>query len=302
MTTDAEPAKGHSGAGQSLFAGLGTGDLDDRLDLRLVLQIFWRTVPLLSSMKRHLFAYVGVIVLLFGLAVLAILIGMDSFWNGVLAGNAISPTTASFLRMDAAQAVGVDVMAADTRTQLRDHAVIAAIFATLLIFPLGAGLFLYQIWILQRINQILRIRLFERFHALSLRFHADSRVGDSIYRLYQDSAMVTNVIESLFLQPLMFALRFLLGIGIVFLFDPILALVLLVAWPPALMLGAWFSGRMRVRFRTAREANSSVTSRIQETVSGIRVIKALGAERIEQARFERDSNYAFAPALDARTG
>src|SRR4030095_2587549 len=36
----------------------------------------------------------------------------------------------------------------------------------------------YGIWILQRVNQLLRLAFFERAQALSLRFHADARVGD----------------------------------------------------------------------------------------------------------------------------
>ena len=86
-----------------------------------------------------------------------------------------------------------------------------------------------------------------------------------------------------------------------FLFDPYLALVLLLGWPPAIAFGNWFSSRMRVLFRRAREANSDVTSRIQETVAGIRVIKAFGAEQIEQDRFEKDSRFAFARAFEARS-
>ena len=63
-------------------------------------------------------------------------------------------------------------------------------------FFCGFSLWYYQVWILQRINQTLRLALFDRLQALSLRFHAESRIGDAIYRLYQDSAMVTRLIVS----------------------------------------------------------------------------------------------------------
>jgi len=51
-------------------------------------------------------------------------------------------------------------------------------------------------WILQRVNQHLRIAMMENAVHLSLRFHDDSQVGDAIYRVYQDSAMVTNVVQN----------------------------------------------------------------------------------------------------------
>ena len=80
-----------------------------------------------------------------------------------------------------------------------------------------------------------------------------------------------------------------------------LALWLVLVWPPALLVGAWFSRRLRVGFRIARETNSDLTSRIQETLVGIRVIKAYAAEKAEQARFEAKSRRAFDAALAARS-
>ena len=118
------------------------------------------------------------------------------------------------------------------------------------------ALYYYQVWILQRVNQHLRLALLDRLQSLSLRFHADSKVGDAIYRMYQDSAMVTQLIEVLFLAPLYGFARFVFGVGTMALFDPFLALLLVLLWPPLLALGLWFSRRLRVRFRAPREATS----------------------------------------------
>jgi ABC-type multidrug transport system fused ATPase/permease subunit len=167
--------------------------------------------------------------------------------------------------------------------------------------PLFLGLWYYQVWILQRINQILRLDLVDRLQSLSLRFHADSKVGDAIYRLYQDSAMVTQLIDVLVLTPLGAAARYLFSLALVFCFDPWLALLLAAVWPPALVLGNLLSRRMRVRFRAAREANSELTSTIQETLAGIKILKAYGAEATAQARFEARSRAAFARAFEARS-
>jgi ABC-type multidrug transport system fused ATPase/permease subunit len=57
---------------------------------------------------------------------------------------------------------------------------------------------------------------------------------------------------------------------------------------------------MRTRFRHARETNAELTSRIQETMAGIKVIKAYGAERSEQGEFDTRSRKAFAAAFSAR--
>jgi ABC-type multidrug transport system fused ATPase/permease subunit len=150
------------------------------------------------------------------------------------------------------------------------------------------------------VNQNLRLHLVDRLQALSLRFHSDSRVGDAIYRMYQDSAMVTQIIDVLFLSPIRAFFGFVIGLVGVAIFNPGLALALAMVIPPILLLGLWISWRLRVRFRSARETNSALTSRIQESLSGIKVIKAYGLEDFERGRFEVDSLRAFDAAFTAR--
>ena len=67
----------------------------------------------------------------------------------------------------------------------------------LLLLPFEIFVPWYNVWIMQRINQNLRLALVERWHQLSLNYHSDHRVGDSIFRIYQDSSQVTGVINCL---------------------------------------------------------------------------------------------------------
>ena len=306
------PSGSGSGA-PSAFARLGTGGSDDRLSFKVVLQVLWRTLPLLRSVRGHLIS-LGLVLLgslLLGIPITLLM--TDILATRVLEGRALTDVEARVLLLDPAvyaapepdTASGGEERAAPTLTEpqrktVRDRWIAAVVVMTVLGAPFGAGLVYWGLWILQRINQVLRVALLERIQTLSLRFHADSRVGDAVYRVFQDSAMVTNVIETLFLRPAQFLLLHAIGLGLVFALDPLLGLTLLLVWPPTLGLGLWFSTRLRVRFRSAREANSALTSRIQETLSGIRVIKAYGAERFEQERFEADSQRAFAEAFRAR--
>ena len=70
-------------------------------------------------------------------------------------------------------------------------------------------------------------------------------------------------------------------------------------WPPALVARPPVSrGACARASARAREANSALTSRIQETLAGIRVLKAYGAERARRsARFEARSRAAFDAAF-----
>ena len=163
----------------------------------------------------------------------------------------------------------------------------------------GTGAGWYKIWILQRINQDLRTALVERWHTLSLSYHSDHRTGDSIFRIYQDSAQVTAVIDRL-LGILMTIFGYAAAIFLLSLLSPWIGLIMLSVVAPTLAWAKWAMPRMRTRALVARAATSDVTSRLQESFSAVRLIKAYGAEDRIQRRFEEDSVILFNTAYRVR--
>jgi ABC-type multidrug transport system fused ATPase/permease subunit len=276
-------------------------DAGTQLRSRRLLRLLVRCIRLAHPLRWHLSALLGSLSVVTLALLVPTLLLVDIFWTRVLQGQPLTDAGAALLGLDAATAAQPELFDAPLRKTIARRATVITAGLLLISSPLFIGLWYYQVWILQRINHLLRLALVERLQALSLRFHADARVGDAIYRVYQDSAMVTQLIDVLVLTPLTAGGRFLFSLAIVFVFDPKLALLLASVWPPALVLGWWFSPRLRVAFRAAREANSSLTSRIQETLAGIKVVKAYGAEAEARAWFERDSRRAFAAAFAARS-
>jgi ABC-type multidrug transport system fused ATPase/permease subunit len=282
------------------LAALGTGSQEDRLHFRLVVGLLLRCLHLLRPVRRHVAALFAAFALL---ALLLLPLGVllfDAFWTRALQGEPLLPLEAGLLGLDPARFVAPALLDPDARRAVLARVIVLGAAAGLAVTPLVMALYYYQVWILQRVNQHLRLALLDRFQGLSLRFHADSKVGDAIYRMYQDSAMVTQLIELVFLMPVYTVARYAFSVGAMALFDPLLALLLALLAPPLLALGLFFSKRLRRRFRRARESTSELTSRIQETLAGIKVIKAYGAEAAEQRRFVAASRAAFAAAYDAR--
>ena len=91
---------------------------------------------------------------------------------------------------------------------------------------------------MQRINQDLRLALVERWHQLSLSYHSDHRTGDSIYRIYQDSAQVTAVIGQLVTCSIG-VWRYLLAAILVSFLSPTIGLIAITIIIPALILARW---------------------------------------------------------------
>ena len=174
------------------------------------------------------------------------------------------------------------------------------IFVWIAQIPMMMLLPYYYIFIMQRVNQDLRMALLERWHRLSLRYHSDHRIGDSVYRIYQDSAQVTAVIGTV-AQALQLLIAY--GTGFIFLLalDPILGVMTISIIGLALLWGLWYSPRMRVKSLAAREANSDFTSRVQETFAAVRILKAYGTVESEQKRLEQDSVNAFNASYRVRS-
>ncbi|HIF98460.1 MAG TPA: ABC transporter ATP-binding protein [Myxococcales bacterium] len=280
---------------------LGDGSKNDRLRMRLILRILIRCLSLLVPVRKH------VILLFLGFGTLSLLLlplgllFIDTLWTRVLQGNPMLEIEAQFFRVPVAAATHVDGFGPDLRRLVAERLVVWAAVLSMAIAPLFIGLYYYQVWILQRVNQKLRVDLLSHLQSLSLRFHADNTVGDAVYRLTQDSAMVTQLIQVLVLTPFTAIPQFFYSVIVIGLFAPQLALILLGVLLPSLVGGAWFSQRMRFQFRRARETNAALTGRIQETLAGIKVIKAYGAEQTEEEAFRGASHAAFDAAFGARS-
>jgi ABC-type multidrug transport system fused ATPase/permease subunit len=268
--------------------------------IRSVVRILARCLRLLTPLRQHLLLLCAGFAGLTLLLVPPSLLFLDLIWTRALQGEPLPPLQAWLLQLDPATSVQVEALSAELRGRIARRTIVAAVGLVAVVAPLGMGLWYYQVWILQRLNQLLRMELLERFQNLSLRFHSEARVGDAIYRLTQDSAMVTSLVEVLLLTPAYTIGGYLLSLVLISTVDPRMALLLLAAWGPPLAASLVFSTPMRIGFRAARAANAALTARIQEGVAGMRALKAYGAEAREQAIFEQASRDAFDAAFDAR--
>lgn len=273
----------------------------DDLNFRRVVHIFVRTWPFIRPAVKHLVIFVAVSVAIAVYSAVLVFIITGLMNGGIVAGRPLGQLHVAIYGLDPAVYVNVESLSDEARLSLCWPVILSTI--PLLLVAVGGALILlyYGIWIFQGINQRMRVTLIDRLQAQSLAFHASARTGDAIYRVYQDSAMVTSIIRAVFLEPLMFTGRLLFGVAVIAAFDPLLALMLAGTVVPILYLGLKFSSRLRTSFRHARETNSRLTSWIQESVLGVRIVKATHAEAARQRSFRDHSLTAFDAAFRART-
>ncbi|MEA2376672.1 MAG: ATP-binding cassette, subfamily bacterial, partial [Thermoleophilaceae bacterium] len=140
-------------------------------------------------------------------------------------------------------------------------------------------------WVGQRALQDLRIQLFQHLQRLSIGFYSRNKTGVLISRITNDvqalDQLVTEGIQTLFSSTLT-----LIGTAVILvLMDPGLALVTFLTFPVLFAGSIVFRLVSSGAYRLTRERIAAVTAYLQETLSGVRVVRAFGQEQRHRTRF-----------------
>ena len=130
----------------------------------------------------------------------------------------------------------------------------------------------------------LRKRVFAHAQSLSVSFHERYTSGKVISRLTSDIDTVRSFLDSGISQLAITLLSMVISAVAIFLLDWRIGLFMLVMGVPIYFLTRWFQKTAVPVFRTMRTESAHLTSRFVETFTGIRAVKAFGAEA--QMRYE----------------
>jgi len=140
-------------------------------------------------------------------------------------------------------------------------------------------------WVGQRVLQDLRLRIFEHLQSLSVGFYARNRAGVLISRLTNDvqalDQLVTDGVVTLFQSSLT-----LIGTtAILLVLDAELALLTFLIFPLLAIGSLAFRIISADAYRVTREKIGWITAYLQETLSGVRVVRSFGQEDRHKKRF-----------------
>lgn len=290
------------------------------LSFRRMLRLALRCWPFIRPLLPHLLLVGGLAALIGLLFAAAVFIGTDIFSNKILLGQKLQPVQATMLLLgedyvddsaasadrDGDEAIsGEDAdpqpeLTPEQRRTVRDRLLIWAIAGMLIgALAICIGIY-YNLWIWQNVNQNLRVAMVERAEQLSIKYHSNSRVGDAIFRVFQDSAMIVNLLQHAIGSPLLAVYGIIIGLVFITAFDPLAGLVVILAIVPMVWLTVFFTPRIRRRALANRMAFSDLTSRLQETFAAIKVVKANRGEAEILERFSKDSNRSLDAAYQVR--
>src|SRR3989304_7388020 len=139
----------------------------------------------------------------------------------------------------------------------------------------------------------LRDLAYQHLHQLPMSFFKQERVGNLISRFTNDVTIVQSSITAAFLNLIREPLTI-----IVFLFIAVsiswqLTLMALVVLPFTMLIIWWVGLKLRKQSGRIQSKMADITSILQETISGVKIVKAFGMEEYENRKFLRETRNYF---------
>jgi subfamily B ATP-binding cassette protein MsbA len=167
---------------------------------------------------------------------------------------------------------------------------LAAVCITVVIAILFKNLFFYLSYrviipLRNRIMTRFRAELYDKILRLPIGFFTEQRKGDIMSRMSNDMNeiewSVIGTMEGLIREPL----TILIFLAVLFFLSPLLSLFLLVLLPITGFVIGRISRSLKKQSNVSQEQQSLLLSILEETLSGLRVIKAFNAEKMLSNRF-----------------
>jgi ATP-binding cassette subfamily B protein len=164
--------------------------------------------------------------------------------------------------------------------------VVLAFLASAIIYAIATYAQTYLVgWVGQRALRDLRVKLFAHLQSLSIGFYSRNRAGVMISRMTNDVEALDQLVEDGLATLIQSSLTLIGVVVILLVLDFHLALLTFLALPLLAVGGLAFRIASADAYRLTREKIATITGYLQESLSGIRVIRAFGQERQHIERF-----------------
>ena len=150
-----------------------------------------------------------------------------------------------------------------------------------------------------RVQYDLRKKMFDHLQNLSLSYYSRTPVGWIMSRVTSDTERIADLVTWGMLDVTWATVSILTSLFFMFMINWQLALAVFLMVPVLVVVAVWFERRILVNYRTARKANSRITGAYNESITGVRVIKALRREERNLDEFGELTNDYYRAAFRA---
>nr|WP_240633487.1 ABC transporter ATP-binding protein [Paenibacillus montanisoli] len=187
--------------------------------------------------------------------------------------------------------VAVDAMSVEKDGSPVDFGMLQiALIALISSYIADGGMAFLQGWLMagvsQRIVGRLRTALFEKLHKLPIRFFDTRTHGELMSRMSNDIDNVSNTIAQSAIQVMTGSVAILGALVMMLILSPVLTLASLITVPAVFLLARTIARATGPLFKEQQSKLGKLNGHMEETISGIQVVKAFNREDKTIAEFE----------------
>ena len=145
----------------------------------------------------------------------------------------------------------------------------------------------------QGVVKDLRDAIFRHLHKLSLSYFSNERTGDLISRITNDVNIIQQSIGASFLNLVREPLLVLVFLMIALMISWQLTLISIAVIPVTMLFIRIIGKRLKRDTGKSQQKMADITSVLQETISGVKVVKAFGMEKFETKKFTEQTRQYF---------
>lgn len=175
---------------------------------------------------------------------------------------------------------------------LKHILVIGAVMTALVLFQCYCNFYIsnYGHVMGARIEYDMRAEIFAHYQKLSFTFYDDQKIGQLMSRITTDLFDITELLHH-GPENIMISLIKIIGAFVILMqISPYLTTAAFVLVPVMLLYAYFFNRRMKRAFRENRVKIADINARIEDNLSGIRVVKSFANEAVEQDKFKEGND------------
>jgi subfamily B ATP-binding cassette protein MsbA len=139
----------------------------------------------------------------------------------------------------------------------------------------------------------LRDDAYKHMHKLPIGYFKSERVGNIISRFTNDVNIIQASISATFSNLIKEPLTIIVFLGIAISISWRLSLFAFIIVPIASLIIAWIGTKLKKQTIILQTKMADITSILQETISGVKIVKAFGMEQFENQRFMNETKNYF---------
>ena len=139
----------------------------------------------------------------------------------------------------------------------------------------------------ENLVETIRNDLYDHIQQLPYKFHVSTNTGELIQKCTSDVDMIRRFFSGQLCEIFYILSTALIALSVLYMINAKLALFASISLPIIFIYSYLFFKKVQQQFLLSDEAEAVMTTKIQESLSGIRVVKAFNREKYEVDRFEQ---------------